>query len=97
MIDKLKEQIAQAKAGLGPAGKGRRIGSMPEAATSRPRKVTKHKRIWSVNPDADGAKLSAEEDLEMRLVTMQDMFLPTRPVSVLFLRAARKMTQNCTR
>ncbi|EXJ85847.1 hypothetical protein A1O1_06216 [Capronia coronata CBS 617.96] len=89
-IDKLKQQIAQAEAGLGNSGKRRRSGSMVKAltstSTSRPGKVMKHKRTFSVDSEADGAKFSVEEDLQMKLVTMQDMFSSTRPVSVLFLR-----------
>lgn len=85
-IDKLKQQIAQAEAGLGHAGKRRRSGSMAKAAASRPGKVMKHKRTFSVDSEAEGAKYPAEEDLQIKLVTMQDMFSSTRPVSVLFLR-----------
>ncbi|KAJ9611412.1 hypothetical protein H2200_004596 [Cladophialophora chaetospira] len=86
-IDKLKQQISQAEAGLGSAGKRRRSGSMAKASSSsRPGKVLKHKRTWSVDSDAEGVKFSAEEDLQMKLVSMQDMFSSTRPVSVLFLR-----------
>jgi hypothetical protein len=39
-----------------------------------------------VDSDGEGTKFTAEEDLQMKLVTMQDMFSSTRPVSVLFLR-----------
>ncbi|KIW69653.1 hypothetical protein PV04_05517 [Phialophora macrospora] len=85
-MDKLKQQIAQAEAGLGSAGKRRRSGSMAKAPSSRPGKVLKHKRTWSVDSEAEGMKFSAEEDLQMKLVSMQDMFSSTRPVSVLFLR-----------
>ncbi|KAJ4506269.1 hypothetical protein HRR78_008190 [Exophiala dermatitidis] len=85
-IEKLKQQIAQAEAGLGHAGRRRRSGSMAKAGTSRPGKVVKHKRTFSVDSEADGGKFSAEEDLQMKLVTMQDMFSSTRAVSVLFLR-----------
>ncbi|KIW74621.1 hypothetical protein Z517_11391 [Fonsecaea pedrosoi CBS 271.37] len=85
-IDKLKQQIAQAEAGLGSAGKRRRSSSIAKASASRPGKVVKHKRTWSVDSEADGVKFSAEEDLQMKLVSMQDMFSSTRPVSVLFLR-----------
>jgi hypothetical protein len=85
-MDKLKQQIAQAEAGLGSAGKRRRSGSIAKASSSRPGKVLKHKRTWSVDSEAEGMKFSAEEDLQMKLVSMQDMFSSTRPVSVLFLR-----------
>ncbi|KAK5031084.1 hypothetical protein LTS07_004819 [Exophiala sideris] len=85
-IDKLKQQIAQAEAGLGNAGKRRRSGSMAKPSGSRPGKVMKHKRTWSVDSDAEGTRFTAEEDLQLKLVTMQDMFSSTRPVSILFLR-----------
>lgn len=85
-MDKLKQQIAQAEAGLGGAVKRRRSGSIAKASSSKPGKVLKHKRTWSVDSDAEGVKFSAEEDLQMKLVSMQDMFSSTRPVSVLFLR-----------
>ena len=85
-IDKLQQQVAQAEAGLGSAGKRRRSGSIAKAPSSRPGKVLKHKRTWSVDDEVEGIKFSAEEDLQMKLVTMQDMFSSTRPVSVLFLR-----------
>jgi hypothetical protein len=85
-IDKLKQQVAQAEAGLGNSGKRRRSGSIAKPSGSRPGKVHKHKRTWSVDSDGEGTKFTAEEDLQMKLVTMQDMFSSTRPVSVLFLR-----------
>lgn len=85
-IDKLKQQIAQAEAGLGNTAKRRRSGSIAKASASRPGKVLKHKRTWSVDSEAEGVKFSAEEDLHMKLVNMQDMFSSTRPISILFLR-----------
>ncbi|KAJ9499493.1 hypothetical protein H2202_005076 [Exophiala xenobiotica] len=85
-MEKLKQQIAQAEAGLGNSGKRRRSGSMARPSGSRPGKVVKHKRTWSVDSEGEAIKFSAEEDLQMKLVSMQDMFSSTRPVSVLFLR-----------
>ncbi|KIV96759.1 hypothetical protein PV10_00580 [Exophiala mesophila] len=85
-IDKLKQQIAQAEAGLGNAGKRRRSGSMVKASGSRPGKIVKHKRTWSVDSEGEGGKFTAEEDLQMKLVSMQDMFTSTQPISVLFLK-----------
>ncbi|KIW28673.1 hypothetical protein, variant [Cladophialophora immunda] len=85
-IDKLKQQIAQAEAGLGSAGKRRRSSSIAKASASKPGKVAKHKRTWSIDSEAEGVKFTAEEDLQMKLVSMQDMFSSTRPVSILFLR-----------
>lgn len=85
-IEKLKQQIAQAEAGLGNSGKRRRSGSIARTSSSRPGKIVKHKRTWSVDSEAEGTKVSAEEDLQMKLVSMQDMFSSTQSVSVLFLR-----------
>ena len=86
-IEKLKQQIAQAEAGLGNSGKRKRSGSTAKAPVgSKPGKVIKHKRTWSVDSDGDVGRSSAEEDLHMKLVSMQDMFSSTRPVSVLYLR-----------
>ena len=87
-IDKLKQQIAQAESGLGNFGKRKRSGSIAKGSGgNRPGKVVKHKRTWSMDSDGDNTgKLTAEEDLHMKLATMQDMFSSTRPVSVLYLK-----------
>ncbi|KAI9798565.1 MAG: hypothetical protein M1833_004702 [Piccolia ochrophora] len=88
-IDKLKQQIAQAEAGVKEFGKRKRSGStaMNAAASSRPGKVPKHKRTWSMSSaSSSNGRVSAEEDLHHKLATMQDMFTSTRPVSVLYLR-----------
>lgn len=84
-IEKLKQQIAQSEAGLGTVGKRKRSGSMAKGAASRS-KLQKHKRSWSADSDAEVGRMSAEEDLHMKLVNLQDMFLSTRPLSVLYLR-----------
>jgi hypothetical protein len=85
-IEKLKQQIAQAEAGLGGSGKRKRSGSTVKAGSSKPGKVLKHKRTWSVDSDVEVGRSAAEEDLHMKLVSMQDMFSSTRPVSVLYLQ-----------
>ena len=85
-IEKLKQQISQAEAGLGNSGKRKRSGSTIKAGSSKPGEVIKHKRTWSVDSDVEAGRSSAEEDLHMKLVSMQDMFSSTRPVSVLYLR-----------
>lgn len=84
-IEKLKQQIAQAEAGIGTVGKRKRSGSMAKGAASRS-KLAKHKRSWSADSDAEAGRLSAEEDLHMKLVGLQDMFSSTRPMSVLYLK-----------
>jgi hypothetical protein len=85
-IEKLKQQIAQAEAGLGGSGKRKRSGSTAKPGVSKPGKVLKHKRTWSVDSDVEVGRSAAEEDLHMKLVSMQDMFSSTRPVSVLYLQ-----------
>lgn len=84
-IEKLKQQISQAEAGIGAVGKRKRSGSMAKGAASRS-KLTKHKRSWSADSDAEMGRASAEEDLHTKLLGLQDMFSSTRPMSVLYLR-----------
>ncbi|KAI9886627.1 MAG: hypothetical protein M1823_001541 [Watsoniomyces obsoletus] len=98
-IDKLKQQIAQAETGMRDFGKRKRGGSSVNAAAAsaaaaaavaagRPGKVPKHKRTWSMSSTSSSGNRAAsiEEDLHLKLATMQDMFTSTRPVSVLHLR-----------
>ena len=90
-IEKLKQQISQAESGMATFGKRKRSGSMAKPISGRPGKVLKHKRTWSVDSDGEGSgRLSAEEDMHVKLATMQDMFTSTRPVSVLYLRGAQQ-------
>jgi hypothetical protein len=90
-IEKLKQQISQAESGLTTFGKRKRSGSVVKPMGGRPGKILKHKRTWSVDSDGEGsARLSAEEDMHVKLATMQDMFTSTRPVSVLYLRGAEQ-------
>lgn len=82
-IDKLKQQISQAESGMGSVGKRKRSGSMAKGG------MQTHQIFHlglSTNSNAEAAKLSAEEDLHVKLMNLQDMFSSTRPVSVLFLR-----------
>jgi len=88
-IDKLKQQIAQVESGMKDFGKRKRSGSISKAPPSaRPGKVPKHKRTWSMSSSssATGARAPAEEDLHVKLATLQDMFSSTRPASVLYLK-----------
>ncbi|KAL9622762.1 MAG: hypothetical protein Q9160_002880 [Pyrenula sp. 1 TL-2023] len=87
-IEKLKQQITQAESGMGPFGKRKRSGSMAKLPTSgRPGKVLKHKRTWSMDSEGEtSGRITAEEDLHIKLVTMQDMFSSTRPASLLYLK-----------
>lgn len=84
-IEKLKQQISQAEAGMGTVGKRKRSGSMAKGAASRSR-LMKHNRSWSADSEAEINRGSAEEDLHTRLLGLQDMFSSTRPISVLYLR-----------
>ncbi|KAF1946578.1 hypothetical protein EJ02DRAFT_215150 [Clathrospora elynae] len=88
-IDKLKQQIAQVESGMKDFGKRKRSGSFSKSsASTRPGKVPKHKRTWSMSSTSDnqGARVPAEEDLHIKLASLQDMFSSTRPVSVLYLK-----------
>lgn len=88
-IDKLKQQIAQAEMGAGSFGKRKRSSGPVaiKASDNRPVKIPKHKRTWSMDSQSESpGKLSAEEDLHLKLAMLQDMFSSTRPVSVFSLR-----------
>ncbi|KAL2016892.1 hypothetical protein VTK56DRAFT_2892 [Thermocarpiscus australiensis] len=90
-IDKLKQQIAQAESGMKDFGKRKRAaGSQTKGQSGqRPGKIQKHKRTWSMSSASSaggGPRLPLEEDLHLKLQTLQDMFTSTRPVSVLYLR-----------
>jgi hypothetical protein len=90
-IDKLKQQIAQSESGLKDLGKRKRSGSISKpssAASSRPGKVPKHKRTWSMSSASStgGNRGAQEEDLQLKLAALQDMFTSTRPASVLYLK-----------
>ena len=84
-IDKLKQQITQVENGVKDAGKRKRSGSMSKNS-HRPGKVQKHKRSWSVSSQGSNGRPVYEDDLQIKLTTMQDMFSSTRPVSVLYLK-----------
>ena len=86
-MDKIQQQLHQAEQGMINAGKRKRSNSVAKG-TQRPGKVLKHRRTWSVDSEGEreGVKLSAEEDLQLKLVEMQDMFGSGRPASVLYLK-----------
>jgi hypothetical protein len=86
-IDKLKQQIAQLEAGIKDHGKRKRSGSLAKPdLSSRPGKVAKHKRTWSLSSaSSTGNRGSHEDDLQLKLAALQDMFTSTRPQSVLYL------------
>ena len=84
-IDKLNQQITQVENGVKDVGKRKRSGA-DKGGTHRPGKVQKHKRTWSVSSQGSNGRPPVEEDLHIKLATMQDMFTSTRPVSVLYLK-----------
>lgn len=90
-IDKLNQQIAQIESGASSGGKRKRSGSMAKLTglDTRPEKMSKHRRTWSVSSGAsNNGRGSAEEDMQVKLLALQDMFSSTRPASVLYLRGA---------
>ena len=90
-IDKLKQQVSQVEAGVKDVGKRKRSDLVARQPTShKPGKVQKHKRTWSVSSQGSNGQPTMEDDLHMKLATMQDMFSSTRPVSVLYLRGAKQ-------
>ena len=84
-IEKLKQQISQVESGVKEVGKRKR-SSADKGGSHRPGKAQKHKRTWSVSSQGSNARPGVEDDLHMKLATMQDMFTSTRPVSLLYLK-----------
>jgi hypothetical protein len=93
-MDKMNQQIAQIESGMRDNSKRKRSGSFIAKAglLDRPGKVAKHRRTWSVDSSATtaGRGGGAEDDLQIKLITLQDMFSSTRPASVLYLRGAEE-------
>ena len=83
-IEKLKQQITQAESGSIPTGKRKRSGS--KGTSSRPVKIQKHNRTWSISSHNSMDRPAIEDDFHVKLATMEDMFTSTRPVSVLYLK-----------
>lgn len=83
-IDKLKQQISQAENGAAQTGKRKRSGS--KGSSSRPAKMPKHKRTWSISSETLTGLQTVEDDLQIKLSSMEDMFSSTRPVSLLHLK-----------
>lgn len=86
-IDKLNQQIAQIESGMKDFGKRKRGSIAKPTVDDRPGKVAKHRRTWSLTSGtSNNGRGSAEEDLHVKLMTLQDMFTSTRPASILYLR-----------
>lgn len=86
-IEKLKQQIAQIDT-TNKDGKRRRSDSLSRGtANSRPNKLSKHKRTWSMSSNSsNGGQETVEDDVKQKLATYQAMFTSTRPMSVLYLK-----------
>ncbi|QIX00556.1 hypothetical protein AMS68_006073 [Peltaster fructicola] len=92
-IDKLSQQIQQLESGTREGGKRKRSGSLAKGGieSGRPGKIAKHRRTWSMSSvTSSSARGGAEEDLHIKLMTLNDMFTSTRPASVLYLRGAEE-------
>ncbi|KAI4273986.1 MAG: hypothetical protein LQ337_004253 [Flavoplaca oasis] len=85
-IEKHKQQVTQMDSGTKDLGKRKRSGSLAKASGNRPAKVHKHKRTWSISSQGSGGRPALEEDLQMKLATLQNMFGSTRPYSLLYLK-----------
>ena len=86
-IEKLKQQIAQADSGMRDLSKRKRNSLPSKPTSSKPGKVQKHKRTWSMSSaSSSGGRAALEEDLQQKLATLQDMFTSTRPTSMLYLK-----------
>ncbi|KAL8658954.1 MAG: hypothetical protein Q9226_000692 [Calogaya cf. arnoldii] len=85
-IEKHKQQVTQVETGMKDSGKRKRSGSVAKASGSRPAKVHKHKRTWSISSQGSSGRPALEEDLQMKLATLQNMFGSTRPYSLLYLK-----------
>ena len=88
-IDKLNQQIQQIESGMRDLGKRKRSGSMAkvQGLETRPGKITKHRRTWSMSSiTSNSGRGGGEDDLTTKLMNLQDMFTSTRPASVLYLR-----------
>ncbi|KAL8943272.1 MAG: hypothetical protein Q9216_001183 [Gyalolechia sp. 2 TL-2023] len=85
-IEKLKQQVNQVESGTKDLGKRKRSGSMAKSSSSRPAKVARHKRTWSLSSEGSGGRPALEEDLHTKLTTLQNMFSSTRPYSSLSLQ-----------
>ena len=86
-IERLKQQISQADSGVRDLSKRKRSSLPSKPTSSKPGKVPKHKRTWSMSSvSSSGGRAALEEDLQQKLATLQDMFTSTRPTSLLYLK-----------
>ncbi|KAK4959672.1 hypothetical protein LTR66_012986, partial [Elasticomyces elasticus] len=92
IIDRLTEQTARAETGTGNLGKRKRSGPTLKAiANTRPGKVPKNKRTWSMSSVGPAnVRATVEEDPHLKLAALQEMFSSTRTTSVLYLRGTEQ-------
>ncbi|KAJ5264703.1 hypothetical protein N7534_007936 [Penicillium rubens] len=82
-MDKLKQQISQAEVG----GFTKRKRGNNASAAKRSDMSSGNKRTWSLDSeDVPPEKVSLEDDLQVKLATMQEMLSSTRSVSIFGLR-----------
>lgn len=80
LIEKYKQQVVQAEMGSANLDKRKRSGSI----SSKPSKALKHKRTWSIGEA--GRPASLEEDLQIKLENLREMFSSTQSISHLDLK-----------
>lgn len=85
LMEKIKQQITQAEIGSANFDKRKRSCSISSKGLPKSAKLAKHKRPWSISSQ-DGAKSTLEEDLQMKLASLNDMFSSTQPISILNLK-----------
>lgn len=79
LIEKHKQQLVQPEISTIGIEKRKRSSSV----SAKPSKALKHKGAWSVG---DARPATQEEEVQMKLNSLQEMFSSTRPVSILDLR-----------
>ncbi|EER26334.1 hypothetical protein D8B26_003303 [Coccidioides posadasii str. Silveira] len=85
LMEKIKQQITQAEIGSANFDKRKRSCSISSKGMVKSAKLGKSKRPWSIGSQ-DGVKSTLEEDLQIKLSNLNDMFSSTQPVSVLNLK-----------
>ncbi|EEP82606.1 conserved hypothetical protein [Uncinocarpus reesii 1704] len=85
LMEKIKQQITQAEIGSANFDKRKRSCSISSKGMPKSMKLGKHKRPWSIGSQ-DGVKSTLEEDLQLKLASLNDMFSSTQPISILNLK-----------
>lgn len=84
LIEKFTNQAEQAEAGVKEGGKRRRSDSV---ISSRPSKIAKHKRTWSMSSSGslEDPQEAAEDELFIRIRSLKVMPESVRPLSAFYL------------